>query len=127
MGAIVIYIAIGIFSGIIMGFFGLAGGVITVPALMYLAGFSQKTASGTNLMVLILPVSFAAALQYYRSGNADIKAALIIAGALCVSAWLSSRIALKINGDWLRVVFGLFVVVMGLFISIPAIGKILKH
>jgi uncharacterized protein len=127
MGPIIIYIAIGIFSGIIMGFFGLAGGVITIPALMYLAGFSQKTASGTNLLVLIVPVSFAAAMNYYRSGNADIKAAAVIAGALCISAWISSRIALKINGDWLRVVFGLFVITMGLFISIPAISKLLKQ
>jgi uncharacterized membrane protein YfcA len=101
--------------------------VITVPALIYLAGFSQKTASGTNLLVLMVPVSFAAALEYYRSGNVDIRAAAIIAVALAVSAWLSSRIAIKINSEWLRVVFGVFVIVMGFFICIPAVSKILKH
>jgi uncharacterized protein len=114
------YAAIGILSGILMGFFGLAGGIVVIPGLMYLAGFSQKMASGTNLMILLVPVSFAAAIEYYRAGNTDIKAAVIIAAVMCVTAWISSRLAAKINADYLQLAFGLLVMLIGIYISASA-------
>lgn len=114
---ILAYVAIGIISGTLMGFFGLAGGIVVIPGLMYLAGFSQKMASGTNLLVLLVPVSFAAAIEYYRAGNTNVKAALIIAAVMCVTAWISSRLAAKINADYLQLAFGIFVVLMGIYIS----------
>jgi hypothetical protein len=123
---IISYVAIGILSGIVMGFFGLAGGIVVIPGLMYLAGFSQKVASGTNLLVLLVPVSFAAAIEYYRAGNTNIKAAVIIAVMMCIAAWFSSRIASKINADYLRLAFGLFVILMGIYISIPVLNKLIK-
>lgn len=116
MTNIAAYIAIGLGSGVIMGFFGLAGGIIIVPGLMYLAGFSQKAASGTNLLVLLVPVSFAAALEYYRSGNADVKAAVVIATATCLSAWFCSRLAARMDASLLRMAFGLFVTAVGIYI-----------
>ena len=124
--SILAFVAIGIISGVIMGFFGIAGGIIVVPGLMYLAGFSQKMASGTNLLVLVLPVSFAAAIEYYRAGNTSVKAALIIAAVMCVSAWFSSRIAAKINAEYLRLAFGLLVILMGVYICTTTIGKLAK-
>ena len=123
---ILAFIAIGVISGVVMGFFGIAGGIVVVPGLMYLAGFSQKMASGTNLLVLLLPVSFAAAIEYYRAGNTSIKAALIIAAVMCVSAWFSSRIAAKINAEYLRLAFGLLVILMGIYICTTTIGKLAK-
>jgi uncharacterized protein len=112
------FVAIGITSGALMGFFGLAGGIVVIPGLMYLAGFSQKMASGTNLLVLLAPVSFAAAIEYYRAGNTNIKAALVIAAAMCVTAWISSRIAAKINTEFLQLAFGILVIMMGIYISV---------
>ena len=123
---ILAFIVIGIVSGVVMGFFGIAGGIVVVPGLMYLAGFSQNMASGTNLLVLLLPVSFAAAIEYYRAGNTSVKAALIIAAVMCVSAWFSSRIAAKINAEYLRLAFGLLVILMGIYICTTTIGKLAK-
>ena len=115
--SIPILILIGIISGIVTGFFGLAGGLIIIPALVYLAGFSQQTAVGTNLFVLLLPVSIASVMEYYRNGHVDIKAGIIIAISLLISAWICSKIALKINTAYLKFAFGLFVIVMGAYIS----------
>ncbi len=126
MASIFTYVAIGIISGIIMGFFGLAGGIVVVPGLMYLAGFSQKMASGTNLLILLVPVSFAAAIEYYRAGNTNVKAAFVIALVMCVAAWLSSRIAAKSNAEYLRLAFGLFITLVGIYISATTIGKLTK-
>jgi uncharacterized membrane protein YfcA len=126
MTVVIVYIVIGILSGIIMGFFGLAGGIVVVPGLMFLAGFSQKMASGTNLLILVVPVSLMAALEYYRAGNTSIKAAIIIAAAMSVSAWFSSHMAIKINSPYLRLSFGLFVMIMGIYISATAFSKLPK-
>jgi Sulfite exporter TauE/SafE. len=126
MMSILAFIAIGIISGVVMGFFGIAGGIVVVPGLMYLSGFSQKMASGTNLLVLLVPMSFAAAIEYYRAGNTNIKAAIIIAAVMCISAWFSSHIALKINAEYLRLAFGLFVILMGIFISATTIAKMAR-
>ena len=124
--SIPILILIGVLSGATTGFFGLAGGIIIIPALVYIVGFSQQSAVGTNLFVLILPVSIASAIEYYRSGYVDIRAAMIIAVALLISSWICSRIALKINTNYLRFAFGLFVIVMGAYISWTSFTKIMK-
>ena len=120
------YVVIGILAGSAMGFFGIAGGIIVVPGLMYLAGLSQKVASGTNLLILTVPVSFAAALSYYKTGNVNIRAAVTIAIVMCVTAWASSRFALKMNADILRLAFGVFVIIMGFYICLPVVFKLTK-
>jgi len=122
----IIFAAIGILAGVAMGFFGIAGGIIVIPGLMYFAGFSQKMASGTNLLVLLVPVSFAAAIEYYRVGNVSVKAAIIISVAMCISAWFFSHIAAKINAEYLRLAFGIVVILMGIYISATTLGKIIK-
>lgn len=47
---------IGLFAGIVSGVFGIGGGIIIVPALIYLAKFSQHAAIGTSLAILLPPV-----------------------------------------------------------------------
>ena len=73
------FVAIGILGGIAAGLFGVGGGIVIVPALIYWAGFSQRKATGTSLAVLLPPIGLTAALEYYRHGNVDIHAALILA------------------------------------------------
>src|SRR5207237_9073586 len=67
-------IAIGISAGFLSGLFGIGGGVIVVPALIYAAGFTQHKATGTSLAILLPPVGLAATLEYYRNGNVGIRA-----------------------------------------------------
>ena len=53
---IIILILIGAASGILGGMVGVGGGIIIVPALVYFLGFSQHTAQGTSLGLIMLPV-----------------------------------------------------------------------
>ncbi len=46
-------IAIGIIGGIAAGLFGIGGGIVIVPALIYWVGFSQHLSTGTTLAVLL--------------------------------------------------------------------------
>ena len=73
------YILLGLFVGIFSGFFGLGGGVIMIPALVYFYGFTQHQAQGTSLAVMIPPITLLAALRYYYSGNVKTIPAILIA------------------------------------------------
>lgn len=118
--SLLVLIAIGTIAGILSGLFGIGGGVVIVPALIYLAGFDQHLATGTSLAVLLPPIGLGATLEYYRHGGVHIKAAIVIALALLISAWLAAAVANKITGPYLRVAFGLFVTGLGLALTVDA-------
>lgn len=111
--AVAILLGIGLVSGVAAGLFGIGGGVLIVPGLVYLAGFSQHLAIGTSLAVLLPPVGLAAVIEFYRHGNVDLKAAAVVALALLVGGWLGAMLANHISGHYLRLGFGIFVVVLG--------------
>src|SRR6187401_2148804 len=54
--ATVLYIVIGLAAGVLSGIFGIGGGVVIVPALIYFGGFTQHRATGTSLAVLLPPL-----------------------------------------------------------------------
>jgi uncharacterized protein len=114
---------IGIFAGVLSGFFGLGGGIIIVPALVYLAGYSQKMAVGTSLAILLPPIGLAAVIEYYKNGNVNFRAAIIVAIFLFVSAWVSSVFANKVNESCLRILFGVLMITIGASIVISSLLK----
>jgi uncharacterized protein len=59
-----LFIAIGLAAGVLSGVFGIGGGVVIVPALIYLAGFTQHKATGTSLAVLLPPIGIGAMWEY---------------------------------------------------------------
>jgi uncharacterized membrane protein YfcA len=107
---------IGLLGGVAGGFFGVGGGIVIVPALIYWAGFSQHKATGTSLAVLLPPIGLAAAFEYYRQGNVDVRAALLVAAGMFVGGWFGARFANAMRGPHLRLLFGLFVCVMGVYL-----------
>ena len=89
----VVYILIGAAAGVLSGLFGIGGGVVIVPALLYLAGMTPLAATGTSLGALLLPVGALGAWEYYRNGNLDIRASLFIALGLFLGAFFGARLA----------------------------------
>ena len=57
----------GLTAGIASGMFGIGGGVILVPLLGLLLGFSQHRAQGTSLVALIPPTGLLAVIAYAKS------------------------------------------------------------
>jgi len=119
-----ILVIIGVLSGISAGFFGIGGGIVIVPALIYWAGFSQHMATGTSLAVLLPPIGFAAAFEYYRHGNVDIRAAVILAATMLLGAWIGAYFANQIAGPPLRLIFGLFVCGLGVYLVYGACKRL---
>lgn len=115
---------IGLISGVASGLFGIGGGVLIVPALVYLAGFSQHAATGTSLAILLPPVGLAAVIEYYRHGNVDLKSAFIVAAALFVGGWLGAVIANHVEVSYLRLAFGIFVVGLGSYLVVGALRQL---
>jgi len=96
----------GLAAGALSGLVGVGGGVILVPILVLLFGFSQKQAQGTTLAMLMLPVGALAAYTYYRGGFVDIKAALWMAAGFIVGAYTSSHLAVSWPQQTVSRVFG---------------------
>ena len=108
-----IFVIIGAVGGVAAGLFGVGGGVVIVPALIYWAGFSQHRATGTSLAVLLPPIGLAATIEYYRHGNVDLRAALILAVMMFVGAWVGAYFANQMKGPQLRLLFGVFLTGLG--------------
>jgi uncharacterized membrane protein YfcA len=122
--SIILLLLIGGLSGVAAGLFGIGGGVLIVPGLVYLAGFSQHRATGTSLAVLLPPVGLAATIEYYRHGNVDLRAALIVAAALFAGGWLGAVFGNALSGPYLRLAFGLFVVGLGISLVYGALKRL---
>ena len=118
------FLCIGMFGGVTSGLFGIGGGMVIVPALIYWAGFSQHKATGTSLAVLLPPVGLTATVEYYRNGNVDPWAALLIAVAMILSTWGGAYLAHQMKGPYLRLAFGIFVVSMGVYLIYGACKRL---
>jgi len=109
---ILIFIAIGFFSGILSGLFGIGGGVLIVPALIFFARLVPITATGTSLTALLLPVGALGAWAYYKKGHLNVPAALFIAIGLFVGAWIGARLAQHLSPVQLKRAFAVFLVLV---------------
>lgn len=108
-------VLIGFGAGIASGLFGIGGGVIIVPALLYLMKYPVHQAVGTSLAVFLFPIGSAAVFTYYRAGHVNISAAVIIACALFVGAWLSATLANRLDSQTLKIMMGCFLIALGIY------------
>jgi uncharacterized membrane protein YfcA len=111
---IVIYIIIGIIAGTLSGLFGIGGGIVIIPALMFLKGFPQLKAQGTSLIAMLPPVGILAFIEYYKKGNTDIFAGVIICITMVISAKFGGQLANIIPMDIMKKSFGIFVILVGI-------------
>ena len=102
---IVLLVVVGLLAGILSGLVGLGGGVIIVPALVFLLGFSQHQATGTSLGILLLPAGIFAVINYYQKGLIDVRVVLLIFVGFLAGGWLGSKISLSVNETVLKKIF----------------------
>lgn len=114
MNEIILLIIIGLAAGMLGGLFGVGGGIIVIPALMYLLGMTQHQAQGTSVAFMLLPVGLLAFINYYKNGYINIKFAAILAVAFFVGAFFGSKIAINLSSDTLRKMFAVLVIITGI-------------
>jgi uncharacterized membrane protein YfcA len=110
----IIFIAIGVAAGVLSGLFGIGGGVVIVPALIYFARLTPIAATGTSLGALLLPVGALGAWEYYRHGDLKIAASLWIAAGLVVGIFFGAKLAHFLTPLALRRSFSVFLAIVSI-------------
>ena len=114
ISTLMILILIGLFAGALSGFVGVGGGIIIVPALVYVLGLSQFEAQGTSLLLMLPPIGILAALNYYQSGAVNWKYALVIAIAFVAGGYFGSKLTLKLDETLVKLIFGLLMLLVAI-------------
>jgi uncharacterized membrane protein YfcA len=119
---ILIIVLVGVAAGMLSGLVGVGGGIIIVPALVYFIGFSQKTAQGTSLALIMLPVGIFGVIQYYKQGHVDYRIVGMLAIGFLAGSFFGSKLALSISQETLKKFFAILMILIAvkmLFLDKP--------
>ena len=105
-------VILGLVAGVFGGILGIGGGTIVIPALVFLFGFTQKSAQATTLMMIVPPIGLLAALEYHKAKAVDFKAAWILALFFIAGGFFGGRFAVNIDENVLRKIFAVFLMIV---------------
>lgn len=107
---ILLIVILGLVVGVAVGLFGVGGGIILVPALVYLLGYDQHLAQGTSLFILLPPIGLGALREYWRNRQVDLRAGILCAIGFLLGGFLGGLIAVPLPSRDLRGIFGFFLI-----------------
>ncbi|MFH0763603.1 MAG: sulfite exporter TauE/SafE family protein [Candidatus Omnitrophota bacterium] len=111
----ILYIILGFTAGTLSGMFGIGGGTILIPGLVFLAGLSQHEAQGTTLAVMLLPIGLLAVIRYYQSGHVHFYIAAFIVAGFFIGGLLGANMAEGLSSLVLRKAFGVFLMIVAAY------------
>jgi hypothetical protein len=106
-----IVLFLGLAVGVLVGLLGIGGGVVLVPAMVYLLHMDQHMAQGTSLLILLPPVGLGALRGYWKRGQADLSAGILCGAGILVGGYLGGLIAVPLASRNLKGLFGCFLIV----------------
>ena len=109
---LLLLLLLGLVAGFASSMVGIGGGLIIVPALVFLFGFDQKTAQGTSLLLLSLPVAAAGAFTYYKAGNASLSTALLLGIGFIAGGFLGGKLATGVDTTVMKKIFAVFMILI---------------
>lgn len=124
------YLVVGAVAGLISGLFGLGGGAIIVPLLIFtfsLQGISPEEAThlaiGTSLATIIFTALSSIYTHHQKNGIRWDLVNRLIPGIL-LGAWLGGHVAVSLDGQLLQQLFGAFMILVALQLLIyqPKVG-----
>jgi uncharacterized membrane protein YfcA len=107
-------ILLGLTAGVFGGMFGIGGGVILIPALVYFFGLTQHQAQGTTLAIMVPPIGLLAAWRYYQSGNVKLGMAVLICAGFFAGGYLGASLVQKVPELLMKRMFGSFLMLVAL-------------
>jgi len=109
-----LYIALGLGAGMLSGMMGIGGGLIIVPVLVLLFGFSQHEAQGTTLALMVPPIGLPAAWAYYKSGSVNVEVAILVGIGFFLGGFLGAKMANLVAPVALERIFGVAMLLVSL-------------
>ena len=106
------YTVTGFLAGTISGM-GIGGGALLIPALGIFFGIGQQSAQSINLLYF-MPTAAIAIITHRKKGNIQIKGMLSLIVYGLIGAAIGASLAMWINADTLKKIFGFFLLVMGI-------------
>lgn len=103
---------IGLVGGVTSGLFGVGGGIVMVPAMVYLMQTNIKTAIGTSLVVII-PTALTGAFKHQQLGNIDWKVAALLVPTAILGGFAGAVLTKHLPADVLKKCFGGFMILAG--------------
>jgi uncharacterized protein len=110
----ILFIILGLAAGTFSGVVGLGGGVIIVPALVFIFGLTQQQAQGTTLALMVPPIGILAAYAYYQQGYVDFKIAALICVGFILGGYIGAKIAIQLPKEILQKIFAVVLIFMAL-------------
>lgn len=101
-------ILLGLAVGVLVGLMGIGGGVVLVPAMVYLLGMDQHLAQGTSLLMQLPPLGLGALTVYWRKRQVNVRAGIACAAGFLLGGYFGSKVAVGMSSRDLRGAFGLF-------------------
>lgn len=111
---IITILGIGLAAGFLSGSMGVGGGIIVIPALVFMMGFTMQQAQGTSLALMTIPVMLVATLNYYRAGFVDVKVALIMAATFVIGGYLGSKLSIHLPAQVMKKAFAVLMMAVAL-------------
>ena len=120
----------GLFVGVITGLVGVGGGFLIVPALVLLGGLAIHKAVATSLVIIALK-SYSGFYKYLdvldqQNLELDWKTLMLVTGLGIVGSFAGAKIANRMPQDKLKKGFGLFLIVMGIYILVRSVPEVLE-
>ncbi len=110
-----LYLSLGLIAGTLSGMFGIGGGTILIPGLVFLAGLTQHEAQGTTLAIMLLPIGLLAVMRYYHSGHVRFDIAAFICIGFLIGGLLGANVAGGVPNLILRKGFGAFLMIVAAY------------
>jgi uncharacterized protein len=101
-----IVLLLGLVVGVLVGLLGIGGGVLLVPAMVYLLRADQHVAQGTSLFILLPPVGLGALREYWKQGQVDLRAGIWCAAGMLIGGYGGGLIAVPLSSRDLKGAFG---------------------
>ena len=113
--SILLYLGLGLTAGTLSGMFGIGGGTILIPGLVFLAGLTQHEAQGTTLAIMLLPIGLLAVIRYYHSGYVRFDIAAFICIGFLIGGLLGANVAVGMPNLILKKAFGVFLMIVAAY------------
>ncbi|WP_255513346.1 sulfite exporter TauE/SafE family protein [Homoserinibacter sp. GY 40078] len=110
-------VVVGLVGGLLSGSFGVGGGVVMVPLLIWLVGLDQRHAAATSL-VAIVPTAIAGSIGYLVHGQIALIPALLVAVGGVGGSLIGTRLLRTLPIGWLRWMFAVFLVLVALYLLV---------